>query len=329
MAREVLDPIRELAHGRVPTMTNGTSCRRRTLRYPSPVDPPKTTPRLVIVMPAYNAAQTLERTYADIPHDRVERIILVDDVRGTRRSRSPGTWASTSSSTARTRLRREPEDVLRRRARGRRRHRGHAPSRLPVRRDAHPGPRRADRRRRARPDARQPLPGRPAGRRDAALEVRQQPVPDRRREPRLRAPPVRVPHRLGAYSRHPLETIPYQLNSDDFVFDQELIAQVVAAGMAGGSARSASRRATSTSVVGGFQRASSTGSRRCASSRATPAPPARPSSRTHGPHAARTTQGSDDPERISSRCAPACLPRHHDQCHLPLAGPAPGHVAAV
>ena len=38
---------------------------------------------------------------------------------------------------------------------------------------------------------------------------------------------------LRAYSRHLLETVPYQLNSDDFVFDQELIAQVVAAGMAG------------------------------------------------------------------------------------------------
>ena len=36
---------------------------------------------------------------------------------------------------------------------------------------------------------------------------------------------------LRAYSRQLLETIPYQLNSDDFVFDQELIAQVVAAGM--------------------------------------------------------------------------------------------------
>jgi len=31
-------------------------------------------------MPAYNAARTLERTYADIPHDLVDRIILVDDV---------------------------------------------------------------------------------------------------------------------------------------------------------------------------------------------------------------------------------------------------------
>ena len=37
-------------------------------------------PRVVIVMPAYNAAKTLERTYADIPHGLVERIILVDDV---------------------------------------------------------------------------------------------------------------------------------------------------------------------------------------------------------------------------------------------------------
>ena len=31
-------------------------------------------------MPAYNAARTLERTYADIPHDLVDHMILVDDV---------------------------------------------------------------------------------------------------------------------------------------------------------------------------------------------------------------------------------------------------------
>jgi hypothetical protein len=36
---------------------------------------------------------------------------------------------------------------------------------------------------------------------------------------------------LRAYSRRLLETIPYRLNSNDFVFDQELIAQVVAGGM--------------------------------------------------------------------------------------------------
>jgi hypothetical protein len=35
---------------------------------------------------------------------------------------------------------------------------------------------------------------------------------------------------MRAYSQRLLEAIPYRLNSDDFVFDQELIAQVVAAG---------------------------------------------------------------------------------------------------
>ncbi|MGH2477583.1 MAG: glycosyltransferase family 2 protein, partial [Candidatus Limnocylindrales bacterium] len=38
---------------------------------------------------------------------------------------------------------------------------------------------------------------------------------------------------LRAYSRRLLETIPYRQNSDDFVFDQELIAQTVAARMRG------------------------------------------------------------------------------------------------
>ena len=38
------------------------------------------TPSVVVVMPAYNAARTIERTYDDIPHDLVDEIILVDDV---------------------------------------------------------------------------------------------------------------------------------------------------------------------------------------------------------------------------------------------------------
>jgi len=36
--------------------------------------------RVVVVMPAYNAAQTLERTYNDLPKDVVDKVILVDDV---------------------------------------------------------------------------------------------------------------------------------------------------------------------------------------------------------------------------------------------------------
>src|SRR5437879_13816544 len=37
-------------------------------------------PRIVVVLPAYNAAKTLEKTYAYIPKDIVSNIILVDDV---------------------------------------------------------------------------------------------------------------------------------------------------------------------------------------------------------------------------------------------------------
>ena len=35
--------------------------------------------KLVVVMPAYNAGQTLEQTYREIPFDIVDEVILVDD----------------------------------------------------------------------------------------------------------------------------------------------------------------------------------------------------------------------------------------------------------
>jgi glycosyltransferase involved in cell wall biosynthesis len=37
-------------------------------------------PKVIVVMPAYNAAKTVERTYADIPKGWVDEVILVDDV---------------------------------------------------------------------------------------------------------------------------------------------------------------------------------------------------------------------------------------------------------
>ncbi len=37
-------------------------------------------PKVIVVMPAYNAARTLVRTYADIPAAVVDHVILVDDV---------------------------------------------------------------------------------------------------------------------------------------------------------------------------------------------------------------------------------------------------------
>ena len=77
-------------------------------------------PRVVIVMPAYNAAKTLERTYADIPHEIVDRIILVDDVSHDETvdiARQLGLDVIIHRQNLR--LRRQPEDLLRRGARGR------------------------------------------------------------------------------------------------------------------------------------------------------------------------------------------------------------------
>jgi len=36
-------------------------------------------PKVVVVMPAYNAARTLHMTYAELPHNIVDLVILVDD----------------------------------------------------------------------------------------------------------------------------------------------------------------------------------------------------------------------------------------------------------
>jgi glycosyltransferase involved in cell wall biosynthesis len=36
-------------------------------------------PKVVVVMPAYNAAKTLRMTYAELPHEAVDLVILVDD----------------------------------------------------------------------------------------------------------------------------------------------------------------------------------------------------------------------------------------------------------
>ncbi len=35
--------------------------------------------KIVVVMPAYNAEKTLEKTYSEIPHDIVDEVILIDD----------------------------------------------------------------------------------------------------------------------------------------------------------------------------------------------------------------------------------------------------------
>jgi glycosyltransferase involved in cell wall biosynthesis len=188
-------------------------------------------PRIVIVMPAYNAAQTLERTYADIPHDLVERIILVDDV-----SRDQTVEIAKQLGL----------DVI-----VHRQNRGYGGNQktcydaaLEMGADVvimlHPD---------YQYDAtRIPALVEPILRGDADLMLGSRFLGN----PRAGGMPTWkfVSNRFltalenfafglrlseyhtgfRAYSRRLLETIPYHRNSDDFVFDQELIAQVVAAG---------------------------------------------------------------------------------------------------
>ena len=38
--------------------------------------------KIVVVMPAYNAAKTIERTYREIPLDLVDEVVVTDDASG-------------------------------------------------------------------------------------------------------------------------------------------------------------------------------------------------------------------------------------------------------
>ena len=188
--------------------------------------------RIVIVMPAYNAARTLERTYSDIPHDLVERIILVDDV-----------------------SRDETVDVARQLGLDvivHRQNRGYGGNQKTCYDAALEAG--ADVVVMLHPDyqydaTRIPALAAPiiAGERDLMLGSRFLGDPLAGGMPpwkyvanRFLTTVENIAFELNlseyhtglrAYSRQLLETIPYELNSDDFVFDQELIAQVVAAGM--------------------------------------------------------------------------------------------------
>jgi glycosyltransferase involved in cell wall biosynthesis len=197
--------------------------------FPAPV---QATPdaNVIVVMPAYNAAKTLEKTYADVPFDLVDHVILVDDV--------------SADETVDVARKLGLEVIVHRQNRG---YGGNQKTcydaALAAGADVvvmlHPDYQYDATR---IPDLVAPIL---AGEADLMLGSRFLGDPLAGGMPRWKyvsnrflttvenlAFGLRLSEYhtgLRAYSRQLLETIPYHLNSDDFVFDQELVAQVVAA----------------------------------------------------------------------------------------------------
>jgi glycosyltransferase involved in cell wall biosynthesis len=189
-------------------------------------------PSVVVVMPAYNAARTVERTFADIPLEYVDRVLLVDDV---------------SADTTVAVARRIGLEVIRHK-----RNLGYGGNQKTCYDAALEGGAEvvvmlhADYQYDATriPALIAPILG---GERDLMLGSRFLGDPIGGGMPRWKYVANRFltmienvafglslsEYHTGmrAYSRHVLLTIPYDRNSNNFVFDQELIAQVVAAGM--------------------------------------------------------------------------------------------------
>ncbi len=165
--------------------------------------------KVIVVLPAFNAARTLRSTWESIPKDLVDEVLLVDDDSSDNTLQEAARLPiRTIASAPQRRLRREPENVLPRSAALGRRRGGDAASRRPIRPGAASRSDRAHRGRRRRTRARQPHDDARRGprRRHAVVPVRRQQDAHRDREHGDAHPLRRAAHRLprrirGGFSR--------------------------------------------------------------------------------------------------------------------------------
>jgi glycosyltransferase involved in cell wall biosynthesis len=88
--------------------------------------------KITVVLPAYNAAQTLKQTFDEIPRDVVDDIILIDDASRDATVEMARRLGILTIRRSQPRLRSQSEDLLPGGSGARSRHRHHASPGLPI-----------------------------------------------------------------------------------------------------------------------------------------------------------------------------------------------------
>ncbi len=196
--------------------------------------PPPRDRKVVVVLPAYNAEKTLERTYDDIPKDWVDEILLVDDASSDRTVEVARQLGIPRRPPGEPRLRRQPEDLL-----PRRRWRARAATSWSWSIPTISTIRRSSRIWSSRFSTGSATPCSAAACSAAARSREACRSGSTSRNLFLTTVENATfyiflsEYHCGfrAYSRRYLESVDFEANSDDFVFDTEIIAQGVAKGM--------------------------------------------------------------------------------------------------
>ena len=185
--------------------------------------------RIAVVMPAYNAEKTLEKTVRELS-DVVDIKILVDDsCKDQTAAALPQARRADVCPRRQLRIRPQSADLLSRSSRRRRRHRCHGSSRLSVHAPARSRHGRHDRQRRLRHGSRLAHSRRRRAQgRHALLQISSVNRLLTAFQNLFLGVKLSEYHTgFRAFSRELLETLPLLENSDDFVFDNQMIAQAV------------------------------------------------------------------------------------------------------